>query len=60
MPHTSAHQCTSMTHISAHQSCLLVPNINAIPISASQCHLSVLYMRPAFQCPSVMSVNAQQ
>ncbi|CAI9543120.1 unnamed protein product [Staurois parvus] len=37
MPHFSAYQCTSMPHISAHLSCLSVS-----PISASQCHLSVL------------------
>ncbi|CAI9601847.1 unnamed protein product, partial [Staurois parvus] len=36
IPHISAYQCTSMPHISAHQSCLSVP-----PINASQCHLSV-------------------
>ncbi|CAI9591823.1 unnamed protein product [Staurois parvus] len=32
----SAYQCTSMPHISAHLSCLSV-----LPISASQCHLSM-------------------
>ncbi|CAI9560691.1 unnamed protein product, partial [Staurois parvus] len=34
--HISAYQCTSMPHISAHLSCLLMS-----PISASQCHLSM-------------------
>ncbi|CAI9581742.1 unnamed protein product [Staurois parvus] len=36
MPHSSAYQCTSMPHISAHLSCLSVP-----PINANQCNLSV-------------------
>ncbi|CAI9547871.1 unnamed protein product, partial [Staurois parvus] len=38
MPHISAYQCTSMSHISAHLShqCQSVP-----PISALQCRLSV-------------------
>ncbi|CAI9605881.1 unnamed protein product [Staurois parvus] len=30
------------------------------PNSASQCRLSVPYMSAAFQCPSVMPVNAHQ
>ncbi|CAI9589626.1 unnamed protein product, partial [Staurois parvus] len=52
VPHFSA---TSVPHISAHLSCLSVSHINA-----SQCHLSVAYMSAAFQCPSVMPVNAHQ
>ncbi|CAI9540934.1 unnamed protein product, partial [Staurois parvus] len=55
MPHISAYQYTSMPHISAHLSCLSVP-----PISARQCHLSVPCISAAFQCPSVMPVNAHQ
>ncbi|CAI9536086.1 unnamed protein product, partial [Staurois parvus] len=59
MPPTSAFQCTSMQHISTHLSCLSVsPSVP--PNSASQCHLSVPYMSAAFQCPSVMPVNAHQ
>ncbi|CAI9574664.1 unnamed protein product [Staurois parvus] len=30
------------------------------PNSSNQCHLSVPYMSAAFQCPSVMPVNAHQ
>ncbi|CAI9572780.1 unnamed protein product [Staurois parvus] len=30
------------------------------PISASHCRLTVPYMSAAFQCPSVMPVNAHQ
>ncbi|CAI9609874.1 unnamed protein product, partial [Staurois parvus] len=56
MPPASA---TSMPH-SAHLSCLSVAPSSVPPISASQCRLSVPYMRAAFQCPSVMSVNAHQ
>ncbi|CAI9570852.1 unnamed protein product, partial [Staurois parvus] len=37
VPISATFQCTSMPHISVHLSCLLVS-----PISASQCHLSVL------------------
>ncbi|CAI9557847.1 unnamed protein product, partial [Staurois parvus] len=47
MPHISAYQCTSMPHISAHLSCLSMS-----PISANQCHLSVL--------PSVLPISASQ
>ncbi|CAI9613545.1 unnamed protein product, partial [Staurois parvus] len=63
VPAVSAHPChlsvphfsaTSMPHISAHLSCLSVP-----PINASQCHLSVC-ISAAYQCPSVMPVNAHQ
>ncbi|CAI9596846.1 unnamed protein product, partial [Staurois parvus] len=36
MPLISAYQCISMPHISAHLSC-----ISLLPISASQCRLSV-------------------
>ncbi|CAI9590430.1 unnamed protein product, partial [Staurois parvus] len=47
--HISAYQCTSMPHISAHLSCLLVSPISAahqcilsVPVSAAYpCHLSV-------------------
>ncbi|CAI9619158.1 unnamed protein product [Staurois parvus] len=57
MPHISAYQCTSMPHISAHLSCLSVS-----PISASQCHLSVLPIMPpisASQCRlSVLPISA--
>ncbi|CAI9534193.1 unnamed protein product, partial [Staurois parvus] len=45
MPPASA---TSMPHISAHLSCLSVS-----PISASQCHLSVLPISDTYQCQSV-------
>ncbi|CAI9556250.1 unnamed protein product, partial [Staurois parvus] len=44
MSHTSAYQCTSMLHISAHLSRLSVP-----PINASQCHLSVLPISATYQ-----------
>ncbi|CAI9573595.1 unnamed protein product, partial [Staurois parvus] len=50
MPPASVHQCTSMPHISAHLSCL-----SALPISASQCHLSVP-VSAAYQCPSVLPI----
>ncbi|CAI9553048.1 unnamed protein product, partial [Staurois parvus] len=36
VPHINVYQCTSVSHISAHLSCLSGP-----PISASQCHLSM-------------------
>ncbi|CAI9562116.1 unnamed protein product [Staurois parvus] len=45
MPHISAYQCISMPHISAHLSCLSVS-----PISASQCHPSVLPISATYQC----------
>ncbi|CAI9610701.1 unnamed protein product, partial [Staurois parvus] len=45
MPHISAYQCTIISHISAHLSCLPVP-----PISASQCRLSVLPIIATYQC----------
>ncbi|CAI9564701.1 unnamed protein product [Staurois parvus] len=45
MPHISAYQCASMSHISAHMSCLSVP-----PIIANQCHLSVLPISAIYQC----------
>ncbi|CAI9589509.1 unnamed protein product [Staurois parvus] len=48
MPHISAYQCTSMSHISAHVSCLSVPPISAayqcqsVPVNAAyQCRLTV-------------------
>ncbi|CAI9546498.1 unnamed protein product [Staurois parvus] len=44
MPHISANQCTSMSHISAHLSCLSVS-----PISASQCHL-LMPVSATYQC----------
>ncbi|CAI9611654.1 unnamed protein product, partial [Staurois parvus] len=53
MPHISSYQCTSMLHISAHLSCLLVPPISECPLSAAfQCYLSVT-VSAAFQCPSM-------
>ncbi|CAI9608351.1 unnamed protein product, partial [Staurois parvus] len=53
MPHISAYQCTSMTHISAHLSCLSV-----YPINASQCHLS-MPVRATYQCcQSVPPISA--
>ncbi|CAI9568172.1 unnamed protein product [Staurois parvus] len=67
VPVSAAYQCGSVPPISAQQCCLSVP-----PNSASQCHLSVPdsgayqcclsmpYMSAAFQCPSVMPVNAHQ
>ncbi|CAI9539743.1 unnamed protein product, partial [Staurois parvus] len=56
MPHISAYQCTSMTHISAHLSC---PSVS--PISASQCHLSVLPISATYQCcQSVPPISASQ
>ncbi|CAI9567899.1 unnamed protein product [Staurois parvus] len=68
MPHISAYQCTSMPHISAHLSCLSMSPISAIsvayqcasvPVSAAyQYRLSVSCISAAFQCPSVMPVNA--
>ncbi|CAI9539191.1 unnamed protein product [Staurois parvus] len=61
MPPASAHQCHISVPISASQSCLSVSPISAMPVSATyQCHLSVPYMSAAFQCPSVMPVNAHQ
>ncbi|CAI9557846.1 unnamed protein product, partial [Staurois parvus] len=55
MPHISAYQCTSMPHISAHLSCLSMS-----PISANQCHLSVLPVSVAYQCASVPVSAAYQ
>ncbi|CAI9545584.1 unnamed protein product, partial [Staurois parvus] len=75
VPAVSAHQChvpvpisaTSMPHISAHLSCLSMSPISAsqcrltVPVSATyQCHISVSCISAAFQCPSVMPVNAHQ
>ncbi|CAI9532778.1 unnamed protein product, partial [Staurois parvus] len=48
--------CQSVPPISASQCHLSVPSVP--PNSASQCRLSVLYISAAFQCPSVMPVNA--
>ncbi|CAI9562351.1 unnamed protein product [Staurois parvus] len=59
MPPASAHQCHIISAI--YQCCQSVPPISAMPVSATyQCHLSVPYMSAAFQCPSVMHVNAHQ
>ncbi|CAI9554669.1 unnamed protein product, partial [Staurois parvus] len=55
MPHISAYQCTSMPHISAHLSCLAVS-----PISASQCHLSVLPISATYQCQSGPPISVHQ
>ncbi|CAI9555378.1 unnamed protein product, partial [Staurois parvus] len=60
MPHISAFQCTSMSHISAHLSCLSVPPISATyqycqsvpPINVSQHRLSVP-VSATYQCASV-------
>ncbi|CAI9562523.1 unnamed protein product, partial [Staurois parvus] len=52
MPHTSAYQCTSMPHISAHLSCLSVS-----PISASQFHLS-MPVSATYQCCQSVPVSA--
>ncbi|CAI9592582.1 unnamed protein product [Staurois parvus] len=59
----SAHQChvpvpisaASMTHISAHLSCLSVS-----PISASQCHLSMPISATYQWCQSVSPISASQ
>ncbi|CAI9592367.1 unnamed protein product, partial [Staurois parvus] len=48
----------SVPPISASQCHLSVPTVP--PNSASQCCLSVQYISAAFQCPSVMTVNAHQ
>ncbi|CAI9539943.1 unnamed protein product, partial [Staurois parvus] len=67
VPRASSHQChinatyqcpselpLSVTH-QCHQ-CRL-----SVPVSANyQCHISVSCISAAFQCPSVMSVNAHQ
>ncbi|CAI9587416.1 unnamed protein product, partial [Staurois parvus] len=55
MPHISAYQSTSMPHINAHLSCL-----SALPISASQCHLSVLPVSATYQCQSVPPISTSQ
>ncbi|CAI9592954.1 unnamed protein product [Staurois parvus] len=44
-----------MPHISAHLSC---PSVS--PISASQCHLSVLISAVPPQCPSVPPISVHQ
>ncbi|CAI9585187.1 unnamed protein product [Staurois parvus] len=75
-PSSATCQCPSMPPISAHQCHLPVPisasyqcpselpfsvTYQLLPISATyQCCLSVPYMSAAFQCPSVMPVNAHQ
>ncbi|CAI9574444.1 unnamed protein product [Staurois parvus] len=71
VPPVSVHQCLPV-HINAtyqcpselpfsvtHQCRQSVPPISAT-ISASQCRLTVPYISAAFQCPSVMPVNAHQ
>ncbi|CAI9556899.1 unnamed protein product [Staurois parvus] len=55
MPHFSAYQCTSMPHISAHLSSLSVS-----PISASQCHLSMLVSATYKCCQSVPPIIVHQ
>ncbi|CAI9533838.1 unnamed protein product [Staurois parvus] len=55
----ATYQCPSELPFSVTHQCQSVPPISA----ASQCHLSVCLTVPvsaAFQCPSVMSVNAHQ
>ncbi|CAI9539530.1 unnamed protein product [Staurois parvus] len=49
VPPVSVHQCSSVSHISAHLSCLSVSPI----IAANQCHLSVPPFSAAYQCPSL-------
>ncbi|CAI9622235.1 unnamed protein product [Staurois parvus] len=55
MPHISAYQCTSMTHISAHLSSLSVSPI--VPVSAAyQCQsvpLLSVCISAAYRCQSV-------
>ncbi|CAI9602117.1 unnamed protein product [Staurois parvus] len=51
---TSAHQCTSMPHISDYQ-CTSMPTV-----SASQCCLSVLPISATYQCQSVPPISARQ
>ncbi|CAI9539474.1 unnamed protein product, partial [Staurois parvus] len=48
-------QCPSVPHFSAHLSCRSVS-----PISASQCHLSVLPVSATYQCQSVPPISASQ
>ncbi|CAI9590829.1 unnamed protein product [Staurois parvus] len=66
MPNISAHlSCLSMSPICASQcrlsECLTVLSRLSEPASAAyQCHISVSCISAAFQCPSVMPVNAHQ
>ncbi|CAI9582321.1 unnamed protein product [Staurois parvus] len=57
VPSISASQCRLSVPVSATYQCLSVLH-SVPPISATQCHLSVPYISAAFQCPSVMPVNA--
>ncbi|CAI9557722.1 unnamed protein product, partial [Staurois parvus] len=55
VPPISASQCRLSVRIRASQ-CRL-----SVPVSAAyQCHISVSCISAAFQCPSVMPVNAHQ
>ncbi|CAI9571024.1 unnamed protein product, partial [Staurois parvus] len=51
--------CQSVSPISASQCRLSVPSVPLISATC-QCRLLVPYMSVAFQCPSVMPVNAHQ
>ncbi|CAI9553260.1 unnamed protein product [Staurois parvus] len=55
MPHTSAYQCISMPHISAHLSCRSVSPI----IATYQCQ-SVPPISATNQCQSVLPISASQ
>ncbi|CAI9612418.1 unnamed protein product [Staurois parvus] len=52
----ATYQCPSELPFSVTHQCQSVPPISA----ANQCHLSVPCISAAFQCPSVMPVNAHQ
>ncbi|CAI9587556.1 unnamed protein product, partial [Staurois parvus] len=60
MPHISAYQCTSMSHISAHLSCLSVSPTVSLPVSATYQCQSVLPISAANQCQSVPVSAANQ
>ncbi|CAI9560153.1 unnamed protein product, partial [Staurois parvus] len=51
--------CQPVTPISASQCRLSVPSVPPI-CAVYQCHISVPCISAAFQCPSVMPVNAHQ
>ncbi|CAI9590884.1 unnamed protein product [Staurois parvus] len=64
VPRASAHQCHISVHINATYQCPSELPFSVThqlpPNSASQCRLSVPCTSAAFQCPSVMPVNAHQ
>ncbi|CAI9577834.1 unnamed protein product, partial [Staurois parvus] len=55
VPPVSAHQCTSMPHISAHQSCLSV--LLSVPVSAAYLCCLTVPISASYQCQSVPPIS---